>query len=259
MRLTVKDRWDRSPVSLLGQNTGPFQLETSTIGSTGMAEIGGRIEQEGDGGNPAGMRAALGLKRAADIAISSALLIGLAPALGILWLAVRLSSPGPAFYGQRRIGAGNVPFTAWKFRSMRPDADAVLERHLMANPALRAEWDRDHKLKNDPRVTAVGRLLRKTSLDELPQLWNVLRGDMSTVGPRPIVPAEVAKYGETFDDYIRVRPGITGLWQISGRNNTTYAERVAFDSYYVKNWSLLLDGRILLRTIKTVIFAEGAY
>lgn len=142
---------------------------------------------------------------------------------------------------------------------MFQNADQVLSVHLESNPALREEWLRDHKLKNDPRVTLVGRFLRKTSLDELPQLWNVLRGEMSLVGPRPIVSAEVAKYGEYFDDYQAVRPGITGLWQVSGRNNTTYEERVKYDEYYVRNWSIWLDLYILCKTVKTVLLGEGAY
>jgi lipopolysaccharide/colanic/teichoic acid biosynthesis glycosyltransferase len=142
---------------------------------------------------------------------------------------------------------------------MARDADSILMQALGKDPQLRAEWERDHKLKNDPRVTSIGRILRKTSLDELPQLWNILIGDMSVVGPRPIVKQEIAKYGDTFNDYCMVRPGLTGLWQVSGRNNTTYEERVRFDEYYVRNWSLWLDLFIIFRTIKTVAFGEGAY
>ena len=139
------------------------------------------------------------------------------------------------------------------------DADAVLQTYLAANPQARAEWERDHKLKRDPRVTWIGRLLRQTSLDELPQLWNVLRGEMSLVGPRPIVDDEIRKYGDVFLEYTRVLPGITGLWQVSGRNNTTYDERVSLDAFYVGNWSVWLDLYILFRTIRVVLLREGAY
>jgi Undecaprenyl-phosphate galactose phosphotransferase WbaP len=179
--------------------------------------------------------------------------------LAIIFAAIRLSSRGPVFYGQTRIGRNNSTFTAWKFRSMFANADEVLLSQLEKNPKLRSEWERDHKLKNDPRITPVGRLLRKTSLDELPQLWNVFRGDMSLVGPRPIVAAEIARYSDVFEAYKSVRPGITGMWQVSGRNNTTYLERIRFDEYYVRNWSVWLDLYILVRTFKTVLFGEGAY
>ena len=177
----------------------------------------------------------------------------------LLALAVKLSSSGPVFYGQRRLGRGGHMFTAWKFRSMVRDADALLATYLQAHPELREEWERDHKLKDDPRITWIGRILRRTSLDELPQLWNVLRGDMSLVGPRPIVQDEVPKYGERYVLYQKVRPGLSGLWQVSGRNDTTYAERVALDCYYVRNWSVWLDLVILARTVRVVLFGGGAY
>lgn len=174
-------------------------------------------------------------------------------------LAIRLSSPGPAFYGQRRIGRDGRAFTAWKFRSMVRDADALLNGYLERHPELRAEWERDHKLKDDPRVTWIGSLLRRTSLDELPQLWNVLNGEMSLVGPRPIVADEIPKYGDRFGLYQKVRPGMSGLWQVSGRNDTTYAERVALDCYYTRNWSVWLDLVILARTLRVVLLGKGAY
>jgi Undecaprenyl-phosphate galactose phosphotransferase WbaP len=199
------------------------------------------------------------VKRCCDLVISFAASILFAPAILIVYLAVRLTSPGPAFYGQRRIGRNNKEFTAWKFRSMVINAGEVLQQYLDDNPSLREEWDKDHKLKKDPRITTVGRIIRKTSLDELPQLWNVLRGQMSLVGPRPIVSAEVHKYGKRYNHYQRVKPGITGLWQTNGRNNTTYEMRTKLDEYYVRNWSVSLDLYILIRTIKTVLFTEGAY
>jgi len=198
------------------------------------------------------------LKRSFDVVVSASALLLLAPLLIFLYLAVRLTSQGPAFFAHRRIGRNELQFGAWKFRSMVMNADQILARALEDNPALREEWNRDFKLQKDPRVTCLGKWLRKTSLDELPQLWNVFRGDMSLVGPRPIVRNEVPKYGETFPAYCRVRPGITGLWQVSGRNNTTYDERVRFDDYYVRNWSIWLDVFILLLTIRTVVIGEGA-
>ncbi len=198
-------------------------------------------------------------KRTFDLAVSLSVALLLSPLLLLLAVMVRLSSKGPIFYGQPRIGKNQRVFRVWKFRSMRMDADAILRSHLDADPALRAEWLRDHKLKRDPRVTRLGSLLRKSSLDELPQLWNVISGDMSLVGPRPIVEAEIKKYGDTFGQYRLVPPGVTGLWQVSGRNNTTYELRTRIDDYYVRNWSLSLDIYILLRTVKTILLSEGAY
>ena len=198
-------------------------------------------------------------KRLFDLTACAFVLPLLLPILFVLYLAVLLTSRGPAFYGQSRIGHNGKAFHVWKFRTMVPNADAVLQRHLAVDTELQAEWQRDHKLRNDPRVTPLGRLLRKSSLDELPQLWNVLRGDMSLVGPRPIVTSEITKYGDVFAQYRRVTPGITGLWQISGRNDTTYEDRTRMDDYYVRNWSLSLDLYILLRTFKTLCLSEGAY
>ncbi len=198
-------------------------------------------------------------KRMLDIFISATALCTLSPLFLFLSIAVKLSSKGPIFYGQDRYGRDNRIFKAFKFRSMVPDAARVLTEHLAAHPEDLFEWQRDHKLKNDPRVTRIGKLIRKLSLDELPQLWNVLVGQMSLVGPRPIVQAEIPKYGRSYLLYSRVRPGITGLWQVSGRNNTTYEERVTLDEYYVNNWSVWIDCYILLRTVKTVLKTEGAY
>ncbi len=199
------------------------------------------------------------LKRAFDLVMGMSASLLLLPVFVILYILVRTTSKGPVLYGQKRVGFRRGGFTAWKFRSMVQNADAVLESYLERDPELRAQWQRDHKLKDDPRVTWVGKLLRKTSLDELPQIWNVLRGDMSLVGPRPIVQAEIPKYGKRFELYCKVRPGITGMWQISGRNDTTYEQRIKYDEYYVRNWSVWLDLYILVRTVKTVILTEGAY
>lgn len=199
------------------------------------------------------------LKRLVDLLGGLALLALAAPLILILALAIRLTSRGPAFYSQNRLGWKGRPFRMWKFRTMVSTADAVLADYLAHHPEARAEWQRSHKLRHDPRVTPVGRILRRFSLDELPQLWNVLRGDMSLVGPRPIVDAEVAAYGETVSLYTRVRPGLTGLWQISGRNAIAFDERVELDAFYVRNWSVWLDLFILLRTGRAILGAEGAY
>lgn len=198
-------------------------------------------------------------KRAIDLVLTVcagivALPLGLALAL---W--IRLDSQGPALYTHERMGQGGKPFYVYKFRTMVYNADATLNAYLLKNPELRAEWEAYQKLRNDPRITRAGAFLRKTSLDELPQLLNVLMGSMSLVGPRPIVKDEVVKYGSVYSQYILVKPGITGVWQVSGRNNTTYAARVAMDHYYVNNWSVWMDVWILARTIPVVILGKGAY
>lgn len=198
-------------------------------------------------------------KRLLDLAIIAAAAIFLIPLIGLLTLLVFATSGRPVFYKNLRIGRDGRRFGTWKFRTMVPNADHVLQDYLDAHPEAAVEFEATHKLKNDPRITTLGALLRKTSLDELPQVWNVVRGEMSLVGPRPIQPAEIAKYGETYTHYLRVRPGITGMWQISGRNNTTYDERLRHDRFYVRNWSLWLDLYILGRTLKTVLRCEGAY
>lgn len=199
------------------------------------------------------------VKRFFDTLVTSIVIFVFAPVFLAVAFAVWATSEGPVIFGHSRIGYRGRSFKAWKFRTMVVNSDEVLREHLAAHPEDRSEWERDQKLKNDPRITRVGRILRKTSLDELPQLFNVLAGHMSLVGPRPIVTAEITKYGDCFASYLRVVPGITGLWQISGRNNTTYAERLRYDSYYVHNWSPWLDYYILLRTVKTVLKCEGAY
>jgi Undecaprenyl-phosphate galactose phosphotransferase WbaP len=205
--------------------------------------------------NPWSQRA----KRALDLfgAVVGGFLIG--PMLLLIAILIKLDSPGPVFYGHQRVGTADSIFRCWKFRTMHKDAESLLEQHLRQYPHLRIEWERDVKLREDPRVTRVGSILRKTSLDELPQLWNVLIGEMSLVGPRPIVREEVKKYGEGYEMYKRVRPGISGLWQVSGRNNVGYAEQVALDSYYVRNWSVWLDLIILARTPEAVLIRRGAY
>ncbi len=203
-------------------------------------------------------RASRFIKRSFDLVASAVLLLLLAPLLlGVAWLVSR--DGGPATFGHIRIGRRGKPFRCLKFRSMVIDAQARLADLLARDPDARAEWERDFKLKNDPRVTALGAFIRKTSLDELPQLINVLRGDMSLVGPRPVVADEVERYGDDKVFYLMARPGITGLWQISGRNDIDYDSRVALDCWYVRNWSLWYDIVILIKTIKVVLGRDGAY
>lgn len=198
-------------------------------------------------------------QRAFDLLIAAPLLLVLSPLLMLLALAVWINDGGPAFYGQMRIGQHGRTFRCWKFRSMVTDSDAVLAAVLARSTAARAEWERDHKLKVDPRITWLGAMLRSSSLDELPQLWNVVCGEMSLVGPRPIVVAEVGRYGSRFHDYCGCRPGITGLWQVSGRSNLRYSRRVAIDTLYARRSSLKLDALILALTVPAVLFRRGSY
>ncbi len=200
------------------------------------------------------------VKRCTDLAICVPTLLVLSIPMLFITCIIKLASPGPAFFGHTRIGQHGSKFRAWKFRTMVMDADQVLQQHLKDNREAREEWDRDQKLRNDPRVLGyVGSFLRKWSLDELPQLWNVLVGEMSLVGPRPIVYSEIAKYSRGYLAYSHMMPGITGLWQISGRNNTTYATRVSMDEHYARNWSPWLDFWVLLKTPAVVVTRNGAY
>jgi undecaprenyl-phosphate galactose phosphotransferase len=199
------------------------------------------------------------IKRIADPILALIMLIGLAPLLLLLWAYCRVDG-GPACFGHVRVGQHGREFRCLKFRTMVVDADAVLARHLADNAEARAEWNATRKLTDDPRVTRMGRLLRATSFDELPQLLNVLQGDMSLVGPRPVVRAELANfYGPRgAAAYMSVRPGLTGLWQVSGRSDVDYPRRVALDTDYVRNASLWLDTQILCRTVKVVLLRKGA-
>ncbi|WP_425058560.1 UDP-glucose:undecaprenyl-phosphate glucose-1-phosphate transferase [Sporomusa carbonis] len=181
------------------------------------------------------------------------------PILVIIALAIYIDSPGPVIFAHKRVGANGKIFPCYKFRTMVVNAAEVLEQYLTSNPDARQEWEENFKLKNDPRVTRIGKWLRKTSLDELPQIINVLRGEMSLVGPRPIIEQEIGKYGEFINDYYLVRPGITGYWQVSGRSDVDYDERVQMDSWYVRSWSVWLDLVILARTVKIVFSCKGAY
>ena len=199
------------------------------------------------------------LLQSVDVTLAFLLMVALSPVMMLLGLAIWARDGHSPIYGHRRYGKDGRTFLCYKFRSMAPDSDARLARLLASDPVARAEWHRDHKLRNDPRITAIGRIIRKTSLDELPQFVNILRGEMSLVGPRPIVAAEVARYGRRYVDYCSMLPGITGIWQISGRNDTGYRRRVAMDSMMARQMSPRLYARILAGTARTVITGHGAY
>ena len=181
------------------------------------------------------------------------------PIIAIVALLVAIDNKGNVIFAHRRIGKDGKEFPCYKFQSMVPNAQEILQDYLAKNPEARKEWEESFKLTNDPRVTKLGGFLRKTSLDELPQLWNVIKGDMSLVGPRPIVKKEIERYGEYFREYAMVLPGITGMWQASGRSDTTYEERVEMDTWYVRNWSVWLDIMYLAKTFTAVLFGKGAY
>lgn len=199
------------------------------------------------------------LKRMSDIVLASVALIAFSPLFLLVAYSVKRTSSGPLFYGHKRIGLGGREFKCLKFRTMSVNGDAILRRYFDANPEARVEWQETHKLKNDPRVTRIGRVLRQYSVDELPQLINVIKGDMSIVGPRPVVTEELLRYGDAAQQYYSARPGITGLWQVSGRSDTSYETRVELDKAYVENWTLAADCRIMLRTIPAVISSSGSY
>jgi len=198
------------------------------------------------------------LKRTFDVVVSSLILLMLSPILLVLALLV-MKDKGSPIYGHTRIGKDGKPFKCLKFRSMVMNSQEVLQELLRTSPEARAEWDKDFKLRNDPRITKVGAFLRKSSLDELPQLFNVLKGEMSLVGPRPVIDEELERYGENKDYYLMAKPGMTGLWQVSGRNDVDYDTRVYFDAWYVKNWSLWNDIAIMFKTIGVVTKRSGAY
>jgi lipopolysaccharide/colanic/teichoic acid biosynthesis glycosyltransferase len=225
------------------ENSGEGLATSRSIGFSETVELGA--------GGPA--------CRLFDLLIALCAVIFFAPLLIGVAIALKLFEGGPALFEHQRIGLGGRTFRCLKFRSMVVDSEARLAEVLAADPSAREEWERDQKLRNDPRITPFGVFLRKSSLDELPQLFNVLAGDMSIVGPRPIVAAEVGRYGARFDSYRKVRPGITGLWQVSGRNDTSYRRRVAMDAVYARNKSLVLDMKIVMLTVPVVVFAKGSY
>jgi len=194
-----------------------------------------------------------------NFVLALAIFVFILPLLALVAAAILCQDRGPVVFAHKRVGRNGQPFYCLKFRSMAADAERRLAELLANDPNARAEWDADRKLRHDPRITPLGHFLRKSSLDELPQLWNVLRGEMSLVGPRPIVFDESLKYGRHFRHYCAVKPGITGLWQVSGRNDVSYHERVALDTLYARRKSFVLDGWILLATIPAVLCRRGSY
>jgi len=197
-------------------------------------------------------------KRVIDIAIALSGIVLLAPLLIICFIATVVTSPGPALFRHRRVGFNGKYFDCLKFRTMVMDAPERLCELLQSDPIAAAEWAANRKLRYDPRVTAIGAILRKSSLDELPQLFNVLRGDMSIVGPRPVTEDELVMYSSSIGAYLACRPGITGLWQVSGRSATTYNKRIACDTFYARNWSMALDAKILIVTIPSLLVSDSA-
>ena len=199
------------------------------------------------------------IKRFIDLAICILVSPIVLPVVGIIALIVKFTSPGPVFYGHKRVGKNHSELKCWKFRSMCIDAEERLKEILATDPVRAAEWEKDRKFTDDPRVTKFGKILRKTSLDELPQLWNIFTGQMYFVGPRPVTEPELAKYKQFSEYVLSVTPGLSGMWQISGRSDTGYEERINLDTYYIQNWSIWLDIWIIIKTVGVVIVGKGAY
>ena len=206
---------------------------------------------------PAGLRGMT--KRFCDLALALPIFVFALPLLAVISALILIQGGGPVIYRQERCGQNGKPFICYKFRTMHLDAPTALADYLQANPGAAAEWEKTQKLRHDPRITTIGRILRKTSLDELPQLINIIAGEMSVIGPRPVTFEELERYGANLSYYIAARPGVTGLWQVNGRSTLSYQQRVNFDAQYVKEWSFFKDIKILLKTIPVVLFAKGAF
>jgi exopolysaccharide production protein ExoY len=240
---------------------------SSLLESTATSHLINTIDPPANDGNSAppvtGRSVADGAQglwiRGFDVTVAGIAVIILLPLMLLIALLVKMTSPGPALFRQQRVGRDGVLFPCLKFRSMVIDAQAQLDRLLAQSEDARLEWERDQKLRDDPRITPIGDFLRKTSLDELPQLFNILVGQMSIVGPRPIVEGEIVRYGSRFTDYCSVRPGLTGLWQISGRNDVSYAMRVRLDSRYAHRQSLALNVAICVKTVPAILTSRGCY
>ena len=233
-----------------------FGLPTSNITARGMMEEQAVVLRVQNNLARKSNRIA---KRMFDIVVTICGGIFILPFMLIIVAIIYLDSGGPIIYKQKRIGKNGKEFSFYKFRSMVKNADTILEEYLSTHENEKNEWQKNFKLKNDPRVTKIGRIIRKTSIDELPQLWNVLIGDMSLVGPRPLLPNEVERYSGYIEDYKLVLPGLTGVWQVSGRSDTTFEERVIMDSWYIHNWSVWIDIVYLLKTVLVVVKSKGAY
>ena len=233
-----------------------FGLPTSNITARGMMEeqaVVLRVQ------NNLARKSNRIMKRIFDIVATVCGGIFILPFMLIIAIIIYLDSGGPIIYKQKRVGRDGKEFNFYKFRSMVKNADTILEEYLNTHEDEKKEWQKNFKLKNDPRVTKIGKIIRKTSIDELPQLWNVLIGDMSLVGPRPLLPNEVERYSNYIEDYKLVLPGLTGVWQVSGRSDTTFEERVIMDSWYIHNWSVWIDIVYLLKTVLVVVKSKGAY
>jgi len=260
--------WAPPPVHNKPRKNAPSrpELRPESIGGPELRVVGGEDTTSITGRvrNLSALRAGVGelshpwVKRAFDIIGALILALVFSPLIIALTIIIRLEG-GTALFRHPRVGREGKVFHCLKFRTMVSNAEEVLRDLLAKHPEIRDEWTQNHKLRTDPRITAVGRVLRLTSLDELPQLWNVLRGDMSLVGPRPIVRAELLRYGRWISTYLAVKPGLTGLWQVKGRSDTTYRRRVAMDMYYIQHQNLLLDFYILLNTTTVVLKRAGAY
>ncbi len=242
----------------------PLAASSSDLLSLGGALFGANMHSRAGSASaahaaPSDHPSLRGLKRTLDVVVAVLALLLALPLLAACAVAIRLTSKGPIFFFQSRAGRGGQAFSIVKFRTMMVDAEAALAKYLEAHPAAREEWKTTQKLRVDPRITPVGRIMRKLSLDELPQLWNVVKGEMSLVGPRPIPLYEIPVYGDGYVDYCRVRPGLTGLWQVSGRSNTGYTQRVELDCHYVRRWSVKQDLEIIARTLPAVVRSAGAY
>jgi len=259
------------PSSIAPRPSGPYgvgqDLERRERATASLEALSGALARHQTASTVAAEQVALRFrnawdarcKRVIDVLASIIIPLGLMPVLAICCAVIFIDSPGPIFFKHRRIGLAGKEFYMWKFRSMCHNPEHVLNAHLQQHPEILDEWMRTHKLMNDPRVTPVGRFMRRFSLDELPQFWNVITGEMSLIGPRPIVRDEVAKYGDAMGAYYAVRPGMSGLWQVSGRSDITYEERVKLDAHYSEHWSLAMDAGIFLRTFGAVLKGSGAY
>jgi exopolysaccharide production protein ExoY len=226
---------------------------------TGPAPISDTAPETGGGAGEAVRPLGGWLKRGIDVAVALAALLLAAPIMLMVALLIRVADPGPIIFAHTRVGFRGQAFRCYKFRTMATDSERLLAEHLARDPEAAREWAESRKLRHDPRVGFIGQLLRKTSLDELPQLYNILRGDMSCVGPRPVVQDELERYGAFVGYYLRTRPGLTGLWQVTGRSSTDYANRVSLDAQYVRTWSIWSDLAILCRTTTAVIRFREVY
>ncbi len=250
---------------MFGSEDALMQGAVRTDGTVHGGEMPNAFDVAGDAANERSLgiglsRAEHVLKRVFDLISVAVIFVLFGWLMLAIAIAIRLGGGSQIIYGHTRVGRGGRPFKCYKFRSMVPNSSEVLRDLLESDPEARSQWERDFKLKDDPRITRIGRFIRKTSLDELPQLWNVLVGEMSIVGPRPVVQDEFDfYYGDAKRHYLAVPPGLTGLWQVSGRNDLDYNERVRLDVAYVDNWNVVTDFLIVMRTVKVMLFRDGAY